>query len=213
MLIYIIRHGETDGNKRGILQGCLDIPLNEKGRDLAKVTGQGLKGVKFDVLFASPLSRAKETGEIILRETGSNAEIVIDDRIKELNFGEWEGENIENSKIMSKKDFAMITIDPFHFRSGKSGESMEELLARTKSFFEDLLNNKALQDKTVLVATHGVAYRALLQNAYEDKSDFWHGKVPDNCSVSVLRYDAGKLEILSHDVIYYDASLAYNPYQ
>ena len=213
MLIYIIRHGETDGNKRGILQGCLDIPLNQKGRDLAKVTGQGLKGTKFDILFTSPLSRAKETGEIILKETSSNAKVVIDDRIRELNFGEWEGENIENSKIMSKEDFRQITIDPFNFKSGKKGESMKELLERTGSFFEELLSNKSLQNKTVLIATHGVAYRALLQNAYEDKSDFWHGKVPDNCSVSILKYEEGKLEILSHDAIYYDSALAFNPYQ
>jgi len=213
MLIYIIRHGETDGNKAGILQGCLDIPLNEKGRDLARVTGKGLKGVIFDVLFTSPLSRAKETGEIILSETDSNAKVVIDSRIKELNFGEWEGENIQTSKIMSLDEFRKINTDPFNFKSGKSGESIQDLLARTSSFFKELLANKEYQDKTVLIATHGVAYRALLQEAYEDKTDFWHGKVPDNCSVSILKYENEKLEILTHDAIYYDPALAFNPYQ
>lgn len=213
MLIYIIRHGETDGNKAGILQGCLDIPLNQKGKDLAKVTGEGLRGVCFDVLFTSPLSRAKETGEIILKETESRAKIIVDERIKELNFGEWEGENILNSKIMSVKEFRKINDDPFNFKSGEKGESMQELLARTRSFFRELLANEEYQDKTVLIATHGVAYRALLQEAYENKNDFWHGKVPDNCSVSILKYEDGKLEILSHDAIYYDPALAFNPYQ
>ena len=66
--IYAVRHGETDGNKRGILQGWTDEPLNNKGRELAKITAEGLADVKFDKAYSSPLMRAYETAEIILSQ-------------------------------------------------------------------------------------------------------------------------------------------------
>ena len=67
MLIYIIRHGETALNVRRVKQGWLDEPLNESGRHLAVLTGQALKGVRFDECVSSPLVRARETAEILLR--------------------------------------------------------------------------------------------------------------------------------------------------
>ena len=65
MRIYIVRHGETRLNQEGKLQGQVDEPLNEKGRELAEVTAQALKEIPFDFLYTSPLSRAKETGMIV----------------------------------------------------------------------------------------------------------------------------------------------------
>ena len=57
MKLYIIRHGETDWNKEKRLQGQSDIPLNDYGRELARITGKALKDVHFDYVFSSPLSR------------------------------------------------------------------------------------------------------------------------------------------------------------
>ena len=66
MKLYIVRHGETDWNKARKIQGRSDIPLNEFGRHLARETAKGLADVHFDLCFTSPLSRAKETAQIIL---------------------------------------------------------------------------------------------------------------------------------------------------
>ena len=81
MNIYILRHGETNGNKAGRIQGSTDIPLNEYGIELAKITRDGIEkeGLQFDIIYASPLSRARKTAEIV-RGTHTT-EIVIDDRI------------------------------------------------------------------------------------------------------------------------------------
>ena len=68
MRIYIIRHGETSLNAKGLMQGWIDEPLNDNGRLLATITGQGMQGIKFDFCISSPLIRAVETAEIILRE-------------------------------------------------------------------------------------------------------------------------------------------------
>ena len=67
MKLYLIRHGETDYNKMKRNQGQIDIPLNEYGRELAEKTAEGLRGISFDLAYTSPLSRAKETAQIVLQ--------------------------------------------------------------------------------------------------------------------------------------------------
>ena len=84
MLLYVIRHGETEANKEGRFQGWSDNPLNEKGKELAVVTGRGMQGIRFDGCFSSPLIRARQTAQIILRESKNlDVPILIDERIKE----------------------------------------------------------------------------------------------------------------------------------
>ena len=90
MIVYLMRHGETDWNKARRLQGQSDIALNENGIDLARKTAAGLKGVTFDRVFSSPLKRALMTAQIIAAESGCAVET--DDRLKEINFGPSEGE-------------------------------------------------------------------------------------------------------------------------
>ena len=65
MDIYLIRHGETDYNKKKRLQGVTDIPLNAQGIALAEKTAAGLRDISFDRIYTSPLIRARRTAEII----------------------------------------------------------------------------------------------------------------------------------------------------
>ena len=67
MLLYIVRHGETDWNKSHRVQGRTDIPLNDYGRRLAEETAEGMKDIQIDIGMTSPLLRAKETAQIILK--------------------------------------------------------------------------------------------------------------------------------------------------
>ena len=71
-MLYIIRHGRTDWNDRHKLQGHTDIPLNDEGRRMAENAAEEYKDVHFDICYCSPLVRAKETAEILLR--GPSAE-------------------------------------------------------------------------------------------------------------------------------------------
>lgn len=82
--------------------------------------------------------------------------------------------------------------DPWNFDRPKDGESIRDVLARTKEFWEELIHNPKLQDKTILIASHGCAVRALLHNVYKDHEDFWHGFVPPNCSVNVVEVTDGQ---------------------
>ena len=137
-----------------------------------------------------------------------------DDRIKEMNFGEWEGLGLtkENFEIPSKH-FNDFYNHPFSFQNSPSGESTFQVCERTASFYHELIENKDYEGKTVLITTHGFALRAMLQQVYEEKEDFWHGKIPDNCAVNIIKVENGKSELVEDDLIFYDSNLSVNPYQ
>ena len=89
MLIYLMRHGETDWNKERRLQGQSDIPLNEYGIELAAKTAEAMAEIPFDMAFCSPLERAEKTARIILGER--NTPLYTDSLLMEINFGSKEG--------------------------------------------------------------------------------------------------------------------------
>lgn len=204
MRIYIVRHGETEANKKGYLQGWTDIPLNENGRIIAELTGRGLKGIRFDHCFSSPLIRAKETAEILLRESGNSVSVSFDDRIKEMNFGSFEGMNVRDEKVIR---FLKELIVDYKF---PDGESFQEVIKRTQEFLKELIAKD--DDKTYLVSTHGCALRAMLNFLYEDKDDYWHGRVPYNCCVNIVEVKNGTATLIADDIIYYDPKLAMDRY-
>ena len=76
-MLYVLRHGKTDWNEKHKLQGRTDIPLNEEGRRMARAAGLEYQDVHFDVCYASPLLRAKETAELLLE--GRNIPYLEDD--------------------------------------------------------------------------------------------------------------------------------------
>ena len=88
-MLYIMRHGRTDWNERNKLQGRTDIPLNANGRQMAEKAREEYADVHFDVCYCSPLIRARETAEIVLR--GRNIPIIPDERLVEMSFGACEG--------------------------------------------------------------------------------------------------------------------------
>lgn len=83
-MLYIIRHGKTEWNAKRKLQGRTDIPLNDEGRLMAEKARDEYKDIHFDVCYCSPLIRAKETAEILMK--GRNIPIITDDRLMEMCF-------------------------------------------------------------------------------------------------------------------------------
>lgn len=82
-MLYIMRHGRTDWNERHKLQGRTDIPLNANGRQMAEKAREEYADVHFDVCYCSPLIRARETAEIVLR--GRDIPIIPDERLVEMS--------------------------------------------------------------------------------------------------------------------------------
>lgn len=203
MKIYIMRHGETDWNTQKRLQGRTDIPLNENGRKLAKITAEALKEIPFDLAISSPLERALETARIVMGER--NAPILTDERIIEISFGVFEGmiSGRENYEIPDP-EFSNFFRAPDKYESPSDGEDIRSLGVRTKAFMDDILNREEYQDKTILITTHGGAMRGLLNSVRTfEMSDFWNGGVPKNCCVAILECRDKKAEVLEENKIYY----------
>ena len=203
MKIYLIRHGETDQNKCKCLQGRSDIELNEYGRELARKTAEGLKDIPFDIIFTSPLKRARETAEII-RGT-REIPIVSEERIQEISFGEYEGlcYGKENYSIPDK-DFMNFFNKPQDYKTPPGGESLEEVITRTGEFLQEILQKEAYRDKNILLSTHGCALKACLANVNGSLlADFWGEGVHKNCAVSLIEVKEGKVVVTEDGKLYY----------
>ena len=203
MKIYIIRHGETALNEKGVMQGRLDEPLNESGRALAAMTGQAMKalGLKFDRCISSPLKRAKETAEILLSESGNDIPVEYDDRLLEIDFGDLEGKAIAE---MGAEGLRFFTA-PLKHAGFPGGESVRDVIERTQDFLRELIAKD--DGKTYLISTHGCAMRAMVNCLRDDPSDFWYGHAPYNCSVTVVETEGSSARITAVDRVYYDKSL------
>lgn len=174
MKLLLTRHGQTDWNIAGKIQGMTDIELNETGIKQAKNTREKLLNQNIDAIITSPLKRAKKTAEII----GKNREIPIieDNGIIERYFGEFEG------KTREEFDFDEI----WNYKLNKQyddAESIGDLFGRVQGFLEKI--KKQYQDKTILVVTHGgvlVPIRATLEGIPEGM-EVLRGLSLDNCEV------------------------------
>lgn len=202
MRLYIIRHGETDWNVKGRLQGQSDTELNENGIRLAQITAEKMRDIPFDIGFTSPLKRARRTAEILLE--GRKVPLLDDDRLKEIAFGAWEGLccRLENMEIPGGQ-FEAFYKRPLEFVPGEGGETVRQVCERTREFYQELIQKPEYQEMNILIASHGCAVRALLQNVYEDKKDFWKGHVPPNCAVNIVEVRDGVGMLLEEDKVYY----------
>ena len=211
MRIYVVRHGETDANLRGVFQGRVDSRLLESGFELARQTGQALRGVRFDAAFSSPLTRALDTARTLLAASGNaDVEVVPDERLFEISMGECEGKRFRpGEREVDARTVQLFFSDPFALVGFPGGECASDVLARTRDFLDDL---RKRDFETVLVSTHGFAMRALLNGLYDDPGDFWQGHVPYNCSVSIVEADASGCRLVASDKIYYDSALCVDRY-
>lgn len=204
MKMYIIRHGQTPWNARKCLQGRSDVDLNENGIYLAELTGKALRDVTFDMAFTSPLIRAKHTAQCIL--AGRKVPIIEDERLIEISFGIYEGCcYAEENRQVPQQWIENFFHAPQDYVAASGGESLDDVEKRTRNFMEDICSRKELQDKTILVSTHGCALRGLLNSIREsNREDYWHGGVSKNCAVSIVTCNRGEKPVLvEENHIYY----------
>lgn len=151
VMLYIMRHGKTEWNAKHKLQGRTDIPLNDEGRIMAENAGKEYHDIHFDVCYCSPLCRARETAELVLK--GRDVPIITDERLKEMCFGIYEG--IENSFQIPDCPINECFQHPEKYIAVENGESFEELYSRTGSFIKEIVEPALKQEKDVLIVGHG----------------------------------------------------------
>ncbi len=182
-MLYIIRHGRTDWNVRHKLQGRTDIPLNEEGRQMAEAAREEYRDVPFDICFCSPLVRARETAEILLRDR--EIPIMTDDRLAEMSFGSYEG--LENSFQIPDCPINVLFFEPEHYTSPPGGaESLEELFARTGAFLRERVDPLLREGKNVLIVGHGAMNSSIVCQVRKlSVAKFWSAGI-DNCKLMQL---------------------------
>lgn len=159
---YIVRHGETEWNVKGILQGQKDSPLTKQGIEQAKETGKALKKIKFDQIYSSDLLRAKRTAEIIVLE--KKLAVQTSKLLRERMFGRFEGKKVTQMRRILKKQLAiresLSNEMHFKYRLEPDFETEAESMARFLTF----LRQTALVNfnKQILLVTHGGIMRILL---------------------------------------------------
>ena len=182
-MLYIMRHGRTDWNDLRKLQGRTDIPLNDAGREMAEAARKEYAGVHFDICFCSPLSRARETAEILLR--GRDVPIIADRRLAEMSFGVCEG--LANSFGISDCPVNVLFQAPEKYTVLPEGaESLEELFARTGEFLREKVDPLLEEGKDVLIVGHGAMNSSIVcRRKGLPVSQFWSAGI-ESCRLMQL---------------------------
>ena len=190
-LIVFVRHGQTDWNTKGLMQGREDIPLNETGLLQAEETAQGIKkacletGLVFDKIVSSPLLRASVTAEAIAKALGCK-NMFCDHRVTERDFGVLSGTPFtENSHYIMRDVLEIPSLEP-----------VSSLVSRVNDFIKDV----ASRDENLLVVTHGAVTRIFADNAkrlnnYEITAPFLL-----NCHLVVYQFDGSDAYLQGYNI-------------
>ncbi|WP_130889614.1 MULTISPECIES: histidine phosphatase family protein [Fusobacterium] len=194
MEIYFIRHGETLWNTLKIFQGSSDSPLTELGISQAEKLSAKLKDVKFTDFYSSPMGRTIQTTKIIMGDRKQKIKFI--DEFKEISMGDIEG--VPRSEFEEKypKEFYDFFNNPVDYDPKVyHGENYYEVIERVKKGLDKLLSYLNDNDRVVVV-THGVTLKALFHIIAKERMDeLGAAKVPQNTSVSIVKYKDGKFNI------------------
>jgi probable phosphoglycerate mutase len=155
--IFLVRHGETEWNRARRYQGWSDSPLTARGGAQAEAIGRRLRDVPEAAdaeIVASPIGRARRTAEIIAQCLGRTAPIRLDDRLREISLGSWDGLHRTDIVARAPQIFADDGQFEWYFRT-PDGESYEGFAGRIASWLADL------DDRPTIAVCHGVVTRIL----------------------------------------------------
>ena len=190
MHLILIRHGETVWNKERRMQGHSDSPLSEKGLTQARLLARRMAQIKFDALYSSDSGRAHHTARHVAEATGH--EIIVEPRLRERNFGVFEGCTREEMESKYPEDYARFKSRDQHFAMPR-GESGVAFRQRAIACMDEIVAHHPQQ--LVVAVTHGlvldVFYRLAMGIAPEERRI--HDLV--NAGINRLHYDNGTWRI------------------
>lgn len=186
-IICFIRHGQTDWNTKGLMQGRDDVPLNDEGIKQAKEASNSLGKLKFkfDKIYSSPLSRAAVTAKAIANAVNID-NVTLDERLLERDFG-----------ILSGGHYDRFSKAVLEDAEEESVEKVQSLLDRVNSF---IFENVKLGENVLLV-THGAVARIYARNAKRaDRVSNIDIGMLGNCNMVVYSYDGKSILLEGYNV-------------
>lgn len=182
--LELVRHGQTDWNLQGRIQGSSDIPLNDMGREQAREAGRRLAGQHWDAVVSSPLSRAAETAAIIAEAVGLPGYEVIDD-LRERSYGDAEG--LTGAELDARQERGEYV---------KGREKRSHVVDRVRPALIRIAEQHP--DESVLVVTHGGVIGSLVRFATDHA---WPepGQLIRNASSHHFAFRDGEIGLVEFD--------------
>jgi len=177
--IYLTRHGKTDYNDKDLIQGWMDNPLSESGKNEAACLAKRMKETKIDIIYHSPLCRTKETAEIINQYHQAPMQVI--ENFIEMNLGDWEGQNFLDV-VRSHPDIYQqwaTNVDA----EIPGGETFRQLYERAKPGVQKVM---ASPHQNILIVAHAMVNRGIIGNFMDMEPLLARRFRMDNCSFSRL---------------------------
>ncbi|MFA6392948.1 MAG: class I tRNA ligase family protein [Candidatus Paceibacterota bacterium] len=183
---FIMRHGEAENNVLRVLNSDLkkEFHLTDNGKKQVKKTAEVFNKEKFDYIFTSPLIRAIETTNVYKEESKSSAKIIVDDRLREMGMGNFEGKNVSQYRSMFKSRAEELKERP------EGVENFENVKSRMMNFLCEIESNYT--NKNILIITHGdpvVAVNSIINNfSIKQTVEFLESNYPKNAEIREINF-------------------------
>ncbi len=194
MDLLLVRHGESEGNRRGFVQGWQDTVLTPLGqRQAAQVAQRIVEYLPLDAIYASPLKRAWRTAEVIA--SVAQMTVIADTNLREMHFGEVEGmTHIEWHKRYPQLLPRWADRDDLDF-GWPGGESRRQFAQRVYGAITEIIEAHP-QANRVLVVCHGGVISTYLSVLLQGSATMWRDYQVNNCTISQVRFGDGKPQLL-----------------
>ncbi len=187
--IYLLRHAQSEFNEKGIFQGRLDSDLTPLGYVQSRLSAQELIKENIQVIYSSPQRRAYKTALTIGDMLGLG--VIVDDRLKEMSFGDYEGTQFWVMVQECKEIFLNWLSNPLKYPL-PTQESMEEFEERVRSFVDRLIKDQ--HEKTLVVAHGGTLHAIVCLTLGLGLENLWNIHM-DNAAITRLVYNDGQYHI------------------
>ncbi len=179
--LLLVRHGETTWNVTRRYQGQSDVPLNVTGKQQATAIAEWLASFPIDIIYASDLSRAWETAQVIA--THHDVPLHPDPKLREMSFGEWQGLTYEEMISRFPDQMAWWNEDRMR-RAAPGGETLTQVAERVQAVLDNLMRQHP--EHTVLLVAHGGVLKILLCLLLnKSPSEYWQFKM-DNVALTEI---------------------------
>lgn len=192
MKIYLTRHGQTEWNLEGRMQGHLNSDLTELGKTQAQWLGKRLEHEKIDIICCSTSGRAFETASII--KGNRNVEIKQYEGLMEIDAGSWQGMKHEDIEGHYGELYHQFWHQPDLFES-EGHETFSQLIRRGRKTLDEI--TQTYVGKNILIVSHGVLLKGILASIKAlPVSEFWEGPFMKSCCLNLFEYKNHSYEVL-----------------
>ncbi len=182
--IYLIRHGESEGNKEKRFRGREDFPLSEAGKEQVRNLGIALKDSGIQLIYSSPLIRAYDTARAVAETTG--AKIITEPDFRSIALGEWEGKTKEEIEKLYPEEFRIWLSNPEKLRM-PGFEPIPSLRRRAMRALNRVVRENP--GKTIAVVSHTAVLKVIFAGILGLKPPYFWKVQFDTASYSLIKHD------------------------